>query len=217
MAKVFLDTNVFIDAIHRQPEKQILDSLLNHVIYISPLSFHIYCYIYKIKVPNKKVLSQKDKFQIVDFSQEIAEDLTSDTFLKAWRDFSDKGIPPDHWLTHTARNLATDHWRNTHGVSDTPRPPLISLDMVYQSTDQFDPSDLVERKIVYEQLTAALAKLNSEWRNLIIRRFIYGQPHEEVAGELGRSVVAVRQMQKRALRQLKKLMEGVYNPGTQIQ
>lgn len=73
MAKVFLDTNYFIDAIHRKPEKQILDSLEGHLVYISPLSFHIYCYLYKIKMPNKKILSQKEKFQLVDFSNDILE------------------------------------------------------------------------------------------------------------------------------------------------
>ena len=73
MARVFLDTNYFIDAIHRRPEKQILESLRDNVIYTSSLSFHIYCYVYKIKIPNKKVLAQKDKFQLVDFSEYILE------------------------------------------------------------------------------------------------------------------------------------------------
>lgn len=72
MAKVFLDTNYFIDAIHRRPEKEILDSLENHIAYISPLSLHIYCYVFKIKVPDKRVLAQIEKFQVVEFSEDIA-------------------------------------------------------------------------------------------------------------------------------------------------
>lgn len=71
MAKIFLDTNCFIDAIHRKPEKQILDSLVDHIIYISPLSFHIYCYIFKIKIPDNRVIAQKEKFQTVEFSESI--------------------------------------------------------------------------------------------------------------------------------------------------
>jgi predicted nucleic acid-binding protein len=74
MAKVFLDTNIFIDAIHRRPEKQILESLLNHIVYISPLSVHIYCYSSKIKIPNSKVRQQIDKFQLVNFSRELSEE-----------------------------------------------------------------------------------------------------------------------------------------------
>lgn len=73
MAKVFLDTNYFIDAIHRRPERQILDVLENHIIYISTLSFHIYCYAFKIKIPNYRITAQKEKFHAVEFSEDILE------------------------------------------------------------------------------------------------------------------------------------------------
>lgn len=73
MTKVFLDTNVFVDAVHRAPEKQTLDQLLGHLLYISTLSFHIYCYTFKIKVPNSNVLVQKENFQIVDFTSDLLE------------------------------------------------------------------------------------------------------------------------------------------------
>lgn len=73
MAKVFLDTNYFIDAIHRKPEKQILDVLINSILYISTLSFHIYCYTFKIKIPDQKILDQKEKFQFVDFSEKLLD------------------------------------------------------------------------------------------------------------------------------------------------
>lgn len=73
MAKIFLDTNYLIDVIHRRPEKQVLDLLTGHVVYVSTLSFHIYCYVYKIKIPDKKVLLQKEKFQLVDFSEKVLE------------------------------------------------------------------------------------------------------------------------------------------------
>lgn len=73
MARVFLDTNCFIDSVHRRPEKEILESLENNVVFVSPLSIHIYCYTFKIKVPNDKVIAQKEKFQIVEFSEEVLD------------------------------------------------------------------------------------------------------------------------------------------------
>lgn len=73
MARVFLDTNYFIDAIHRKPEKQILETLENNVICVSTLSFHIYCYSFKIKIPDQKVILQKIKFYLVDFSEDILD------------------------------------------------------------------------------------------------------------------------------------------------
>jgi predicted nucleic acid-binding protein len=71
MAKIFLDTNYFIDALHRTPEKEILESLENNIIYISPLSVHIYCYIFKINTQKKSVIAQIEKFQLVDFSNDV--------------------------------------------------------------------------------------------------------------------------------------------------
>ncbi len=68
MARVFLDTNYLIDAIERQPEKEILKSLKDHTSFISPLSIAIYCYLYKIKVPNKFLSIQLREFQIVELS-----------------------------------------------------------------------------------------------------------------------------------------------------
>lgn len=73
MAKIFLDANYFIDAVHRTPEKQILETLEGYVIYVSILSFHIYCYSFKIKIPSQEVVAQKEKFQIVDFSINILD------------------------------------------------------------------------------------------------------------------------------------------------
>ena len=71
MAKVFLDTNYFIDALHRKPEKEILESLENNSVYISPLSVHILCYVFKINVKERPIMTPIDKFQLVDFSDDI--------------------------------------------------------------------------------------------------------------------------------------------------
>ena len=71
MARVYLDVNRFIDAVKRQPEKEILNSLLGHTVFISPLSIAIYSYLYKIKVPNKQLSIQLEDLQLIDFSQDI--------------------------------------------------------------------------------------------------------------------------------------------------
>lgn len=73
MAKIFLDTNIFIDAIHRAPEKQIIETLEGCVVCASTLSFHIYCYVFKIGIPNKTVALQKEKFTVIDLSGSILD------------------------------------------------------------------------------------------------------------------------------------------------
>jgi predicted nucleic acid-binding protein len=71
MAKIFLDTNYFIDALHRKPEKEILESLENNSIYISPLSVHIYCYIFKINIKDTLISEYINKFELIDFSEDV--------------------------------------------------------------------------------------------------------------------------------------------------
>ena len=73
MAKIFLDTNYFIDSVHRKPEREILESLENNIIHISPLSIQIYCYVFKIKTPDSRIIIQKEKFQIVEFSEDLLD------------------------------------------------------------------------------------------------------------------------------------------------
>lgn|SRR3989344_7471080 len=69
--KVFLDTNYFIDAVHRKPEKKILDSLAGYSVFISPISIPVYCYLFKIKVPNKILSSQVKKFRIANTDSDL--------------------------------------------------------------------------------------------------------------------------------------------------
>jgi predicted nucleic acid-binding protein len=66
MARVFLDTNTFIDAIYRKPD--VNRQFLNHRVYVSPLSAHILFYALKLKVPNKALTVILDQFEAVDLS-----------------------------------------------------------------------------------------------------------------------------------------------------
>ena len=71
MAKVFLDTNIFIDVVHRNPEKEVLNSLSNHIVLISLLSVHIYCYTFKIDVLKSEVQKQTSKFKLINLDTRI--------------------------------------------------------------------------------------------------------------------------------------------------
>ncbi len=73
MARVFLDTNIFIDSVKRRPEKEILRSLMGHTLIISPISIAIYCYLYNIKIPNRELSIQLAEFQVVNLSQETSD------------------------------------------------------------------------------------------------------------------------------------------------
>jgi RNA polymerase sigma-70 factor (ECF subfamily) len=51
--------------------------------------------------------------------RELAEDVTQEAWLRAIKDWNQKGVPPNPigWLTTVARNLLLNHFRKREGVS----------------------------------------------------------------------------------------------------
>lgn len=71
MAKVFLDTNAFIDLVEQRDNKTI-EELNGHDIFISPLSVHILMYVTKRKVPYPRLSNTISHFLLVPFDEGIA-------------------------------------------------------------------------------------------------------------------------------------------------
>lgn len=69
MARVFLDTNLYIDVIKRAKEKW--EHLRANLLFISPLSIHILFYTSKLKVPDQEVDDLHEQFGIVPLSKNI--------------------------------------------------------------------------------------------------------------------------------------------------
>jgi RNA polymerase sigma-70 factor, ECF subfamily len=133
----------------------------------------------------------------------LAEDLTAEVFSKAWENidrFEWRDLPFQHWLLRVARNIVVDHWRAHR------RFPA-SLDGLYDvAGDGLSPDEIVARDGEVERLRASLKRLPDEQREVLILRFIEGYSHADAAQVLGKSVVAVRQIQVRALRALREVM-----------
>ena len=71
MARVFLDTNLYIDVIKRAKEKW--EHLRRDLLFISPLSTHILFYTSKLKVPDQEIDKLQEQFGIVPLTKEILE------------------------------------------------------------------------------------------------------------------------------------------------
>lgn len=70
MAKVFLDTNIFIDIIENR--KNLTGSFSsNDKLFISPLSVHILLYVTKRKVPYDVLLDLEEIFSLMPFDESI--------------------------------------------------------------------------------------------------------------------------------------------------
>ncbi|OGK11909.1 hypothetical protein A2954_06445 [Candidatus Roizmanbacteria bacterium RIFCSPLOWO2_01_FULL_37_12] len=84
MAKIFLDTNIFINYVEERG-KNIKDVLGEHELTVSPLSLHILIYISKKKVPDSRLSEIIKLFFVVDFNTEI----TSKALNGPTKDFED--------------------------------------------------------------------------------------------------------------------------------
>ena len=131
----------------------------------------------------------------------LAEDLTAEVFSKAWENidqFEWRDLPFKHWLLRVARNEVVDHWREHR------RFPT-SLDGLYeQPSDVPTPEEIVARDAEVERVRLAMKSLTDDQRDVLILRFIEGYSHADTAQVLGKSVVAVRQLQVRVIRELRR-------------
>jgi RNA polymerase sigma-70 factor (ECF subfamily) len=131
-------------------------------------------------------------------SKEIAEDLTSQVFLKAWEFFLNNEIfDPRAFFYQTARNLVTDYFRQKN------KNP-ISLENLPEVSD---PRISVEEKIIYdlelEKIFLTLSKLKPEYQEAILLRYVEGLSPKEIAKILEKPEGATRVLISRALTALK--------------
>jgi RNA polymerase sigma-70 factor (ECF subfamily) len=106
----------------------------------------------------------------------VAEDLTSITFVKAWR--SRKGYRRDlagfgTWLMAIARNVATDHFRSARR-----HEPIEAAAAI---TTGITPEDLAERRSDLDRLGRLLNTLPDRDRELIALKYGAGMTNRAIA------------------------------------
>jgi RNA polymerase sigma-70 factor, ECF subfamily len=126
-----------------------------------------------------------------------AEDLTADVFREALAGigkFEWRGVPFAAWLFRIAARLIADYFKRSGREAGSP-------------VDHPEPSstDEVERSAMLFQLMERLPE--AQFR-VIHLRFVEQKSIREIAGELGRSEGAVKQLQLRAIENLRAQMEG---------
>ena len=141
-------------------------------------------------------------------SHALAEDLTSETFLRALRridSFTYTGKDIGAWFTTIARNLVTDHVKSSRF-----RLEVTTADML--DADRSHPRDDVEAQVLDRLQNAALLdavrRLKPEQQECIVLRFLQGLSLAETAEVMGRTEGAVKQLQLRAVRSLATLLPG---------
>jgi RNA polymerase sigma-70 factor (ECF subfamily) len=133
-------------------------------------------------------------------SSDIAEDLTSETFLRGWKAFEKDPVSienPQAFLYQVARNLIADFYRDKNKV------PLISAEFVQIEDPQPNMEEKAKLDSDMEIVHQALLTLKDDYQNVVIWHYLDGLPIQEVAQLLGKSEKTTRVTLHRALKSIK--------------
>jgi RNA polymerase sigma-70 factor (ECF subfamily) len=137
----------------------------------------------------------------------LAEDLTSETFLRALRritSYTWQGRDFGAWLVTIARNLIADHFK-----SGRYRLEVATADLVESGADRravAGPEDEVLAGLTNATLLEAVKRLNGEQQECIALRFLQGMSVSETARIMGKNDGAIKALQYRAVKTLSRLL-----------
>ena len=137
-------------------------------------------------------------------SHALAEDLTSETFVRALRridSFTWQGKDIGAWFTTIARNLVADHVKSSRFKLEVSTADMLDADRADDGIE-----DEVLGRLQSAVLLDAVRRLKPEQQECVVLRFLQGLNIAETADVMGRSEGAVKQLQLRAVRALSKLL-----------
>lgn len=127
-----------------------------------------------------------------------AEDLTSETFLRALRrigTFTWQGRDFGAWLVTIARNLVADHFKSSRFRLEVTTGEMLDANEVERS-----PEDSVLESLSNAALLEAVRKLNPQQQECVTLRFLQGLSVAETARVMGKNEGAIKTLQYRAVR-----------------
>jgi RNA polymerase sigma-70 factor (ECF subfamily) len=137
-------------------------------------------------------------------SRQLAEDLTSETFLRALRrieTFTWQGRDFGAWLVTIARNLVADHFKSSRFRLEVTTAEMVETDHVEES-----PEGEVMAAFTNTALLEAVQRLNSQQQECLVLRFLQGLSVAETARIMGKNEGAIKTLQYRAIRALAALL-----------
>ncbi|WP_037602258.1 ECF subfamily RNA polymerase sigma factor, BldN family [Streptacidiphilus rugosus] len=133
-----------------------------------------------------------------------AEDLTSETFLRALRrigTFTWQGRDFGAWLVTIARNLVADHFKSSRFRLEVTTGEMLDSNQVEPS-----PEDSVLERLSNAALLEAVRRLNPQQQECVTLRFLQGLSVAETARVMGKNEGAIKTLQYRAVRTLARLL-----------
>ena len=140
-------------------------------------------------------------------SQAVAEDLTSETFLRALRrisTFAWQGRDVGAWFVTIARNLVTDHYKSSRYRLEVTTADLLTT--AGDAAGENSPEAEVISSLTNTLLLTAVKKLNPEQQECVVLRFLQGLSVSETALAMGKNEGAIKALQYRAVRSLGRML-----------
>ncbi|OEV03396.1 ECF subfamily RNA polymerase sigma factor, BldN family [Streptomyces oceani] len=137
-------------------------------------------------------------------SRATAEDLTSETFLRALRrisTFTWQGRDFGAWLVTIARNLVADHFKSSRFRLEVTTGEMLDANEVERS-----PEDSVLETLSNAALLDSVRRLNPQQQECVTLRFLQGLTVAETARVMGKNEGAIKTLQYRAVRTLARLL-----------
>jgi RNA polymerase sigma-70 factor (ECF subfamily) len=137
-------------------------------------------------------------------SPQLAEDLTSETFMRALRridSFHWQGKDIGAWFVTIARNLVTDHFKSSRFRLEVSIGDMLDADRADEGIE-----GAVLDHLRNAELLGAVKRLKPEQQECIVLRFLQGLSVAETADVMQRTDGAIKQLQLRAVRALAKLI-----------
>lgn len=144
----------------------------------------------------------------------LAEDLTSDTFLRALKrisSFTWQGRDLGAWLVTIARNLVADHFKSGRYRLEVTTGDVLDADREDRGPEG-SPETAVVDHITNVALLSAVKQLNPEQQECIVLRFLQGFSVAETAQAMGKNEGAIKALQYRAVRALARLLPEGFQP-----
>ena len=135
-----------------------------------------------------------------------AQDLTSQTFLKAWQYLSDDSRDVRNikaFLYRVARNSVVDHFRSQGSEGQW----LENFEAAETQPSTVSVEEDINKSISHEAVMAAMDKLNPAYREVVLMRYVEDLDMEEISQVLNKSNGAVRVLIHRAVQDLKNILD----------
>lgn len=140
-------------------------------------------------------------------NQALAEDILHDLFMRVWTQaakFDPDAGNGQAWLSRMARNLSLNAVRYAYReISLCDDPELLELDTALERLAE-EPEHRSKRE--GHSLLDCLKQLDTEQRAALVKAYVHGLTHSELAAHLGRPLGTVKAWVQRSLIKLRECM-----------